>query len=189
MGKNFCKVEGKWCKLLKRGVCGFSKKLIDDINECPKVKSIETVRLFDLLKQVDFPIVYNAILKWWPEEERNKDGYKEVFENLLKMTPKKHNLSDLFISVKVVSEDGKDYLDTTGVDITSSRKNVSYAIEFIPWEDWISMFITENTLSTLSQEDIVAGCLYEMTFCGFDQRGIQEKKQKLKDAIKEYEAL
>ena len=77
------------------------------------------------------------------------------------MTPKKHNLNDMFIDVSIVEEDGKDYLDVTGME--PSNPNKSYAIEFVPWIEWISMFITKKTLNILSNDEIITGCLYEMT--------------------------
>ena len=51
-----------------------------------------------------------------------------------------------------------------------SNPNKSYAIEFVPWIEWISMFITKKTLNILSNDEIIIGCLYEMTWSGFTEK-------------------
>ena len=48
-----------------------------------------------------------------------------------------------------------------------------YAIEFTPWDEWLSMEIDSNTISEFAELDIIAHCLYEMTFIGFDETKIQ----------------
>lgn len=47
------------------------------------------------------------------------------------------------------------------------------------------MYIAKDTLNNLKPEDIVAGCLYELTFFGYNEQDIQNKLQDLKDSIEE----
>ena len=53
--------------------------------------------------------------------------------------------------------------------------------KFIPG---IHLFITKETLDRLSKEDIVAGCLYELTFFGFNENKVLGKRDKMVDDIK-----
>ena len=184
MGKLFCKVEDKWCKFLKRGNCTYCNKVLDTVSRCPRLIEIETTRLYDLLKTVKFENVFAALCRWFPNQgqENCTEGYKEVMDNLLSKTPRKHDLDDMFITIDKVLEDDKEYLDVLGLDHLRNKK---YAIEFVPWIDWISMFITQETLDSLSSEEIVAGCLYEMTFNGFSEEDVSDKKEKLVNTIKE----
>ena len=184
MGKNYCNVEHKWCKFLRRGICKYSNCPLEEIDKCKRITEIETLTLSDLLKQVTFDDVFKRITHWFTDQEHNKDGYKSVFETLLEKTPKKHKLDDLFIQVERVEEDDSEWLDVSGINVAKGD-NISYGIEFEPWDDWVTMFITKETLASLTKEDIVAGCLYEMTFFGFTEKKVQDESKRLLNAVKE----
>ena len=185
MGKNFCKVEGKWCKLLRRGVCGETKTDLNQVNRCPKLARIETRRLADLLKEVSFDPVFYKLCHWFNDQEGSRNGYESVFNKLVLMNPKKHRLDDLFIEIHIVKEDdGSEWLNVSGVSVLGSD-TTSYGIEFNPWRDWVSSFITQKTLDTLDKENIVAACLYEMTFFGFEEQRVQDEKNKIFNSIEE----
>ena len=47
------------------------------------------------------------------------------------------------------------------------------------------MFITQRTLDILSNEEIVAACLYEMTFFGYEEKDVMNEKTKLENAFNE----
>ena len=151
MGKNFCKVENKWCKFLKHDTCHFAMNDINSINRCPRLKLIETIRLSNLLKNVEFVDVFDSMIKWSPDQKSNEEAYKKVFNTLLDIKPKKHNLDDLFIKIDVVKDTNGSWLNVTGIDINSKR---TYGIEFSKWADWVSMFIDQNTLDTLTYSQL-----------------------------------
>lgn len=101
------------------------------------------------------------------------------------MSPKRHKLDDLFIEVRIVKEtDDNDWLNVSGVKVLG-KSTTKYGIEFEPWRDWISSFITQETLDSLEKEDIVAACLYEMTFFGFEEQRVQDEKNKIFNSIEE----
>ena len=180
MGKNFCKVENKWCKLLRRGVCKEANAELDKVSKCPRVTKIETTTLYALLREVKFEDVFARVCHYFDSQKGSKEGYYNAFIELMEKKVHKHNLNDLFISVVFVNEDGEDYLNIDGIDIKNGKH---YGIEFCPWEDWVSMFIQQETLDTLSKEDIVAGCLYEMTFFGFTEKRVMGERKKLEESI------
>lgn len=187
MGKKFCYVGDKWCRYLKKEVCNFNKTNLTDLNECPRIESIRTKTLFDLLHEVNFEDVFVELIRWFPHQETNREGYKEVFKTLLEKTTRKHELGDFFIEVKRVKdgENNKDYLNVSGVN--KDQEYPKYSLEFHPWEDWITLFITKNTLEELSKEVIVAACLYEMTFHGFTEEKVMEAGEELRKSIEEIE--
>lgn len=180
MGKSFCKIEKKWCKFLKHNICLYCTKNIFDINRCPRLFEIETIRLATILQEVTFEDVFKCLIRYFTDQEVNKDAYLSVFNTLLEKKPKKHNLDDLFICVEKskddFSNDDREYLNTYGINVIN-HTNIRYGLEFCEWIDWISMFITKETLKTLSKEEIVASCLYEMTFFGFCEEKVKDEKQ------------
>lgn len=183
MGKNYCKIEHKWCKYNKRGCCTYCNKNLTEVPRCPRLSEIETVRFYSLLKKVTFDDIFSAITSWFKNQEKEIEGYHDVFNTLLCMTPKKHNLSDLFINVeRVVEPDGTQWLN---VDGQTFDKKKTYGIEFEPWVEWVSMFVTQETLDNFSVAEIVGAALWEMTFYGFKERDVMIQREKLHEAIEE----
>ena len=132
MGKNFCKVEWKWCKYLKHcGLCAYNNTLADALGRCPRVVEIETTRLHEILHRVKFDVVFSRLCKWFPDQKKNKEGYKKVFDRLLTLKPKKHNLDDLFIHINIYEEDGRKHADVCGVNPLKANYDVTYGIEFL----------------------------------------------------------
>lgn len=181
MGKNYCVLENKWCKFLRRGICGVAKCELCKISKCPRIAEIETTTLYDLIREVSFEDVFSRICFYFPNQCDCKEGYEKAFSELLGKKHNKHRIDDLFINVEIVEEDGVYCLDVTGVN---RKSGVHYAIEFCEWTDWLTMFITKETLDSLSKGDIVAGCLYELTFFGFTENRVLERKDKIVDGIK-----
>lgn len=54
------------------------------------------------------------------------------------------------------------------------NQEVSYAIEFIDWSEWLDMDVDQKSLSKYSELDIIGHCLWEMTFYGFTQDDIKK---------------
>lgn len=185
MGKNYCKVDKKWCKYLRRGICNFNNTSLKYINRCPRLYEIETVRLFELIKEVDFNLVFTHIYNWYKNQRNCSKSYYYVFNKCLSMTPKKHKFDDLFIDISIFLYCGKEYPDVSGVNIINKQDKKKYGLEYIRWVDWISMFVTKETLSIFTKEEIVAACLYEMTFYGFDEDTIEANENKLLKSIEE----
>ena len=185
MGKNFCKIGSKWCKYLRRGHCDFSHTSTESLAKCPRISQLETIQFADLLKTVEFETVFNRLLFYFPGQERSKQKYKEVFETLLNLKPMT-NLNSVFIKVSYQKDffDDKKYIDVSGVQVFNST-NIKYGIEFCPWKDWVSMYITQDSLDNFTKEDIVAACLYEMTFFGFTDTEVQAEVKKLQESFEE----
>ena len=188
MGKHYCKVEKKWCRWLNKGVCVKAKQNLADVNRCPKLTAIETVRFYEVLRNVAFDHVFERLCYWYPDQKSSELDYREVFNKLRYMTPHKHNLTDLFIHVSLCKEDdGTEWVACDGRDIVR-KKGINYGIEFEPWNNWVSMFITQESLDNFSYEDIVAACLYEMTFFGFEEQQIKDKANELIKSVEECKA-
>lgn len=186
MGKNFCKVDKKWCKFLSHNKCIKANTALNHINRCPRLAEIETQRLSNLLKEVTFEDVFEAICHWYQNQDNNKNGYRNVFGLISRMIPQKHKFDDLFIEIKKYHEDDTDYLHAHSINIVK-KENITYGLEFTPWNELISMYITQETLNSLTKEEIVAACLYEMTFFGFEETTVSSEMQKIFDNLQKHE--
>lgn len=64
-----------------------------------------------------------------------------------------------------------------------------YAIEFLEWGKWLRMDLAPETTTKFSDLEIIAHCLYEMTFIGFDEEEIKEQTYSINDSVEEYKNL
>ena len=86
MSKNYCKIAQKWCKFLDKNMnCNYvnrscpknlKNKSIDKLRSCPCLAEIETVRFSQLLHYASFDIVFETLLKWYPDQRRIERGMR-----------------------------------------------------------------------------------------------------------------
>ena len=126
----------------------------------------------DLVLNSDWQKI-EKILLTLDDNKDNMEGYKKVFEELIKLKPKR---SDCVLTIKHVKNDEEDYEDVFGI---SKKDNQNYALEFTPWQEWLDMELDQKTLKEYSKPSIIANCIYEMTFFGFDQKKIKKKMGEL----------
>jgi len=145
----------------------------------------------DLLQEVTFKDVQLALVDAYEEEEESIDEYKKVFFKLLQMTPKENEKKWKIVVEKFHHEwadpdDGEVFSDD-GYEVHGRKPNDKnrYAIEFTAWNKWLSMNIDPKTLKTFTKAEIIAHCLYEMTFMSFDEADIQEAMESLKETVEE----
>ncbi len=103
-------------------------------------------------------------------DEKNIDGYIHVL-SVVKQLPIVP--STMTISLDWVTEDdGEGRVDIIG--IKDGQPDQRYAIEFTAWEKWLaSPFEVKGC--DLTEAQIAAWCLWEMTFIGWNQEDIQSK--------------
>ena len=65
----------------------------------------------------------------------------------------------------------------------------SYALEFTEWKEWLGMELANETVKNFSQLEIIAHCLYEMTFVDYDEEEIQKQFCQIKNTMEEYKSL
>lgn len=75
----------------------------------------------------------------------------------------------------------EDYEDVFAV-YPSEHQAEHYALEFTPWEQWLGLELDRLTLDTYAPGQVLAYCLWEMTFYGFTQTEVQAKLESLVDA-------
>lgn len=148
----------------------------------------------ELLKEYSWDDVALALLRVYPDEDKNIEGYKHVFDTLQTLSPTKTNM-------RIVIENALDpstkeyYPDVSGKngtlvkedspyteDDTTGNQEQTYGIEFQEWSEWLGMELDPSTLEKFSEEEIIAHCLWEMTFFGYTQEEIQKTFDEIKEA-------
>ncbi len=99
--------------------------------------------------------------------DRFVSDHSQVYATLLKLHPE---ADDTVVHIDLKEEeDGFEDFDVYG--IKPGAKD-AWALELTRWELWLGMEVAPSTLQRFSSSEIVAHCLYEMSFCGYDQEEI-----------------
>jgi len=86
-----------------------------------------------------------------------------VFEYLKTLEPVEPENSKSFeIFVQYSDPDNEaPFYHTSGY---SKIEDITYAIEFVPWAEWLGMEIKKETLESLTPSQIIVHCIWEMTW-------------------------
>lgn len=132
-----------------------------------------------LLKMTTAESVLDELLLAYPECLSDKHKYLEVLEFMMK-TPEVP-MDDFIISIALIDPsydeafeediDEEAYLSISGY---SEREDLHFALGFTRWEDWVNATIVIQDNLDVSNDELIAICLYEMTFYGFSQDEIAE---------------
>ena len=143
--------------------------------------------LKELIQSNSWLSVSAILLQLYPDEEKNISGYEKVYEELMFMLPED---SELLIVVAHQKDDfdGAEYVAVSGKYANPQNENeeFSQAIEFTPWNQWLGMEISPESLLQFSELEIISHCLFEMTFAGFDEEHIQEELHSIEKSIEDY---
>ncbi len=139
-----------------------------------------------LIKSNSWLSVEATLLKLYPDEKKNISGYEEVFNKLLFMNAEKQDMS-IVVAKQKDDFDGEEYVNISGKynNPKNEEEEFSYAIEFTAWNKWLGMDIYEESLQNFSELEIIAHCLFEMTFMAFEEKEIQEELNKLDQQVEE----
>ena len=133
------------------------------------------MKLSELVNKYNFYDIGKTIIDLYPDQKENIDGYREALDWLQQ---NESDDSEFTISIEKVIDDydGQLYHSVTGF---KSNDVTPYALVFTDWSEWLGMDISDLTLSSYSEREIIAHCLYEMTFFGYSNDEIFNKSQEL----------
>ena len=111
----------------------------------------------------------------YPKQESSLAGYEKVLEQLQGIEP---IASDWHIVVEWVEDwfDGKPYVHVCG---RKRGDDQNWALDFTDWAEWLGMEIAPQSLETFADVEVLAHCLYEMTWYGFRPEDVAEVGREL----------
>ncbi|HAK89441.1 MAG: hypothetical protein A2X55_03535 [Nitrospirae bacterium GWB2_47_37] len=140
------------------------------------------VLLKDIVQACAFRNVKAALLMLYPDQRKNIIGYKNVFETLKRLRPR-CDKEGMIIDITKVGRGKNAYFDVSGILEKDVRQ--SYALEFTAWSKWLGYQISPHVLKKMPKEEIIAHCLWEMTFMGITQNKIRREFNKLKKRVED----
>jgi Family of unknown function (DUF6557) len=142
----------------------------------------EKILFKDIVQACTFGNVKKSLLTLYPDQKRNITGYRYVFETL-RRTRYRENKEGMKIRIEKVGRGKNRYFDVSGISAEGDHQ--SYALEYTSWAKWLGYEVERATLKRMPGEEIVAHCLWEMTFIGFTQNKIRRRLAALKKRIKD----
>jgi hypothetical protein len=160
----------------------------------------------EIVNKVDWYDVRDALVLSYEDSSGYLEEYLKVFKKFKTLEPIDCKGMKLYVEyntiieneefVEVVGRDGKLQRESEDfefikkhIDEKFANSEIIYALEMVEWAEWLDMEVPMSVIKVFSFPSIVAHCLYEMTFMGFDQEEVREKKELLEDSIskaKEY---
>jgi hypothetical protein len=125
-------------------------------------------------------------------------SYEDVFQALLYMRPRPSGMTIVVDSVitpsagpnpvvVVYGYDGRLNKDIEGFeglgvppDGESAMSLARFRMVYAPWEEWLGMEIDARTMAGTEENAIIAHCIKEMTWAGFDQGTIRQQMYALR---------
>ncbi|GHV09985.1 hypothetical protein FACS1894162_2030 [Bacteroidia bacterium] len=135
------------------------------------------VKFADLLKRHTWDEVNPVFIAAYPDYA--KMGYGAVYARLLTLEPVERAMR---IVIEPVHNDEENYHDVSGCKTqpaTKKEATTRYGLEYTDWAEWLGMDIDHNTLEDYLEEEIIANCFWEMTFCGTSPEMVKAKADKL----------
>lgn len=145
------------------------------------------MKLQELIKTHDWQSVELTLVKLYPEQEKSIEGYKEVFQKLLQMTPTESDMQIVLEQQFDEESPLESYVHVSGRPPVpeDSTQSGDMAIEFVPWAEWLAMSIHPEALKEFNELEIISHCLFEMTFAGFDEEKIQQQMDDMEKSVEE----
>lgn len=142
----------------------------------------------ELFHQLDRDDVIATIEFIYPNEVKNRDGYLRAWSEIIGLQPQ---VTDFVCRLKFVKADPADPDDIDRIDVSGLHPgdNTTYAIELVPWEQWLSMDVTFDGIDNMKPNNVLAHVFWEMTWAGYDQKMIAGKLDEITDQVEQIKDL
>lgn len=155
------------------------------------------MKLNELIQNNNWLSIELTLLQLYPDQEENIEEYKKVYSSLKDMKPVSSEFSIVIDLVRYDEEPEDAYteytIDVAGIlsDDIDEKTGIfaRYAIETEFWNIWLGMTITKETIEGFTELEIIAHCLYEMTFLGYTEAEIQKEANEFNKIIEDFNAL
>lgn len=159
-----------------------------------RLPELRIMTFAEVIASTGWAEVAAAIRACWPEEDL--EGYRRVFAELRAMGPEpdpmriaiecRPLLGEDAVVPEVIGRNGtlnRDLDDfrhmASHADPTLGDREVAYSLSLHPWRCWLGMTVEPETLRAYSPAEVVAHCLWDMTFHGFSEAAIREVSDEL----------
>jgi hypothetical protein len=142
--------------------------------------------LHDLVLEVQDVAVVEGIARFYDQRETDwlPDAVADVLGQLRKLAPDPAG-SRYQLSIELTPPvDPKDqpFWDVSCIKEGDPER---YGLDLSRWEEWLAVRVPRSLLAKMTATEIVAHCVWEMTFYGFTQEKIAAFRAELECSVKE----
>lgn len=146
------------------------------------------MKFHEALAQYSDKTILEVLFGLYPDEKKNRKGYEKALVELRKTKPK---VTKTRIKIEFVEPNPKDPWfnkeDKPYTCVTILQGKQEYSASFLPWDEWLGATMPTKFNFPYATLDIVAHCLWEVTWYGYSNTQTQEKAKKLFEIVKEVE--
>ena len=113
---------------------------------------------------------------YWADQDKDLDAYLEMQTQLRAMKSAPTTMSCVLSREWSDDNPPEPIIDVHGYEMGDEQ---AYAIGFEPWPVWLGMEVKAAPELDLSDADMLANILYEMSFYGFDPDEVSETKDEM----------
>lgn len=128
----------------------------------------------DLINEVNIFEVWKQINKYYPDQVKNRVGYIKIWKELKSI--KRIIKSDIVIVINKYKEGREIYYKVSGND---KNKKLPLALEYSSLSQWLGYYVSNECFENFKNSEIVAHCLWELTWSGFSNKEILVKRKRL----------
>ena len=134
-------------------------------------------------------------------------GYQCVFIELQRLLPVESEMRIIIQEVFLEEVDDEPHTEVTGrngelnrdqkgfqymkqhADSEYANAETNFGLSFKPWEEWLGMEVAPHSIEKYTASQIVAHCMRDMAFHGFEQSQIKAAKEDLQRSFDEWNAM
>ena len=144
--------------------------------------------LRDLVPEVQEAAVLEAIARFYDQRETQwlPDAVSDVLGQLRKLAPDPAG-SRYQLSIELtppVDRKDKPFWDVSCIKEGDPNR---CGLDLSPWDEWLALRVPQSLLDKMTAAEIVAHCVWEMTFYGFTPEKIAAFRAELECSVKEIE--
>lgn len=136
--------------------------------------------LSQLLKEVSWEGVKEALFKYYPEYESSIEGFKQAFYELRRIEPEENKEGYVYVVEYCTFIDGSEGWD---VYIIKPGTDIRYGLSFVRWEYCVGFYVDEAKFGSMPKEDYVAHILWELTYFGFDNESVDKRANEFAEVL------
>jgi hypothetical protein len=138
-----------------------------------------------LLFQYGWLNIEATLLNEYPDRQTDLAEFQNVHQALLLLSGAD---TDLQICVERKADGPYNtFVEVNGIKqtrhIADAQLTIPYSLHYTPWAEWLAMPISAKSFQQFSDTEIIAHCLVEMTYAGFDEETIHAAAEKLSSDI------
>lgn len=141
------------------------------------------MKLRDLLSQFPWPAVERELSRLFPDYGQFLPSYRRAYDELRSLDVESGNLRLL---IGRYDPDGVIPFYVLGF-VGDYPKGMS--LKFSPWERWLGVEIEDALLSKFTPTEILAICIYDMTWAGFSSEDVKSFREEFIDHQECLEAI